>query len=155
MFAMGRVAEGWSADEVLRSVSDFFMKKDDVHDTLRRLASRLGEEKIAYAIVGGMALALHGFARTTADVDILTTPEGLDRIHERLVGRGYLPAFSGARRRLRDTSTGVFVELLITRRSGRSSTGGGSSLRCATRLPSELDPPPRRGTFSRRGCRSE
>ena len=111
---MGRMAEGRSADEVLQSVSDFFMKKDDVHDTLRRLASRLTEEKIGYAIVGGMALALHGFVRPTGDVDILITGEGLDRVHQSLVGRGYAPAFAGARKRLRDTSTGVFIEFLTT-----------------------------------------
>ena len=34
------------------------MKKDDVHLTMRRVTDRLREEKIPYAILGGMAAAL-------------------------------------------------------------------------------------------------
>jgi hypothetical protein len=111
---MGRVVTGKSADEILDLVGDFFMKKDDVHQTMRRVASRLEDEKIDYAIIGGMALTLHGFVRPTGDVDILTTREGLDKIRERLVGRGYVPAFTGARKRLRDTVNGIFVEFITT-----------------------------------------
>jgi hypothetical protein len=98
----------------LRRGGDFFMKRGDVYETLRRLSNRLAEEEIPYAVIGGMALAAHGFERFTSDVDLLTTPEGLARIHERLVGRGYVPAFSGARKALRDTSTGVQVEFITT-----------------------------------------
>lgn len=90
------------------------MKKDDVHATMGRLSQRLEEAHISYAIVGGMALSLHGFARVTDDVDLLVTPEGLAKIHEVLVGRGYVPAFAGARKALRDTTTGVKVEFLTT-----------------------------------------
>lgn len=34
------------------------MEKGRVHETMRRLAQRLESEKIEYAIIGGMALAL-------------------------------------------------------------------------------------------------
>lgn len=34
------------------------MEKGRVHETIRRLAQRLESEKIEYAIIGGMALAL-------------------------------------------------------------------------------------------------
>lgn len=34
------------------------MEKGRVHETMRRLAQRLESEKIGYAIIGGMALAL-------------------------------------------------------------------------------------------------
>ena len=90
------------------------MKKDDVHATLRRLTQRLQEEQIPYAVIGGMALPAHGFARFTDDVDILTTRDGLDAIHQKLVGRGYVPAFQAARKALRDTTTGVKVEFITT-----------------------------------------
>jgi hypothetical protein len=114
MLAMGRLVVGRSSDEILQLASDFFMKKDDVHLTMRRVTERLREENIPHAIIGGMAIGLHGFLRVTKDVDLLTTKEGLDRIHARVVGRGFVPAFSGARKRLRDTTTGVDVDIITT-----------------------------------------
>ena len=90
------------------------MKKDDVHLTMRRVTDRLREEKIPYAILGGMAIALHGYLRATSDVDLLTTKEGLEKIHAKLVGRGFVPAFPGARKRLRDTETSVKIDIITS-----------------------------------------
>lgn len=90
------------------------MKKDDVHLTMRRITDRLRDENIPHAIIGGMAIALHGYSRVTNDVDLLTTKEGLVRIHECVVGRGFVPAFQGARKRLRDTETGVMIDIITT-----------------------------------------
>jgi hypothetical protein len=111
---MGRTAEGKSADEILHLMGDFFMRKDDVHQTLHRLTQRLDEESIPYALIGGMAIGLHGYLRVTKDVDILTTPGGLVTIHQRLVGRGYVLAFPGARKRLRDTQTGILIDIITS-----------------------------------------
>lgn len=90
------------------------MKKDDVHLTMRRVTDRLRDEKIPYAVLGGMAIALHGYLRATSDVDLLTTKEGLERIYALLVGRGFVPAYPGARKRLRDTETRVYVDIITT-----------------------------------------
>ena len=103
-----------SADEILREVDEFFMKAGPVHDTLRKLAERLSKEKIEYAVIGGMALALHGFVRPTQDIDLLMTAGGLERFHEQMVGRGYIPAFQGARKHFRDGETGVPIEIITT-----------------------------------------
>jgi hypothetical protein len=103
-----------SFDQALRQGSEFFMKRDDVHTTLHRLSQRLQDAQIDYALIGGMALAAHGYPRFTSDVDILTTREGLDAIHQHLIGRGYVPAFQGARKALRDTTTNVQVEFITT-----------------------------------------
>src|SRR5260221_547530 len=111
---MGRNVIGKSPDEILQLTSDFFMKKDDVHQTMRRVTSRLDEEHIPYALIGGMAIGLHGYVRVTKDVDLLTTSDGLNRIHERLVGRGYVVAFPGARKRLRDPQTGILIDLITS-----------------------------------------
>lgn len=92
--------------------SRFFMKEGAVHVALRRLAERLEQEQVDYAIVGGMALVAHGYRRFTEDIHVLMTPESLDRFHERLLGRGYVPAFPGARKTFRDTETGVRIEVL-------------------------------------------
>ncbi len=82
----------------LREAEEFFMKQGPVFSTLERLARRLQEENIPYAVVGGMALNLHNYERMTRDVDILMTREAIEKFIERCVGLGYVPAFPGARR---------------------------------------------------------
>lgn len=103
-----------SVDDVLREVDDFFMKGGPVYETLHRLARRLPENDIEYAVIGGMALALHGLVRPTQDVDLLLSREGLERFHEHLIGQGYVTLFSGARKHFRDTVTGVIVEVVTS-----------------------------------------
>ena len=89
------------------------MRDDPVHQTLHRIARKLNDLQIPYAVVGGMALVAHGYDRTTTDVDILLTSAGLKRAHEALDGLGYVPPFAGSKQ-LRDTATGVRIEFLIT-----------------------------------------
>ena len=93
--------------------SVFFEDKGAVQQAMRRIAQRLDEINIAYAIVGGMALFQHGYRRYTEDVDLLVTQDSIAIIHERLEGRGYLAPFSGSKN-LRDTELGVKIEFLIT-----------------------------------------
>lgn len=101
----------WSA---VREGDLLFMKKGPVWDSLLRLAGNLEGEGIAYALVGGLGLIAHGFERFTRDVDILLTAEGLEKFHRTLVGRGYVPAFPGARKSFRDALSGVRIEILTT-----------------------------------------
>jgi hypothetical protein len=97
----------------LRDASRFFMHNDPVYQTLTDFARRLEELRIPYAIAGGMALVAHGYRRTTEDVDVLVSPEGLAQIQEKLTGLGYRPVFAGSKN-LRNTSTGVRVEFIVT-----------------------------------------
>jgi hypothetical protein len=90
-----------------------FQKDSDVFKTLYRVTKRLRDLEIPHAVVGGMALFVHGYERFTSDVDLLVTPEGLKEIHERLEGLGYVPPFAGSKQ-LRDTETGVRIEFLIS-----------------------------------------
>src|SRR5687768_15749312 len=99
---------------LLKEASDYYMARGDVFTTLQNLTRRLEAEKIPYALVGGLALAAHGFVRMTQDVDLLMTREGLETFKQRLSGRGYVPAFSGAQKTFRDTETQVRIEILIT-----------------------------------------
>lgn len=101
-----------SSIDVLEQVDEFFMSTGPVHRTLTNVARRLSDAGIDYAVIGGMALALHGFVRPTQDVDLLLSPEGLEKFHAELVGRGYVPTFQGARKHFRDTETGVKVEMI-------------------------------------------
>lgn len=90
------------------------MGRGNVYETLRELARRLEEEGLEYALIGGMALVAYGYRRFTEDVDILMTPATLEIFKEKFLGRGYVPAFQGARKVFRDTQTGVRIEIITT-----------------------------------------
>jgi hypothetical protein len=83
-----------------------------LHQTLRELRQRLENLGVPYAVVGGMALTAHGYARMTEDIHILITPADLKRLHNELVGRGYMREFEGAKN-LRDTTTRVKIEFVL------------------------------------------
>jgi hypothetical protein len=68
---------------------------------------------IDYMIIGAVALLAYGYPRFTEDIDLVMTAEGLEQFHRELVGLGYAPAFSGARKRLRATRTNVPVEIIV------------------------------------------
>jgi len=101
-----------SIETVVRRADQFFMKTDPVHQTLFNLARRLDQEKIDYALIGGMALNLHGYERMTVDVDLLLTKDGLERFHSALAGLGYVPAFAGAKKHFKDTASSVKIEII-------------------------------------------
>ncbi|MGA2231429.1 MAG: hypothetical protein ABSH22_11065 [Tepidisphaeraceae bacterium] len=105
------MARGGSA--AIQQAASFFMGNDPVHLALRNIHARLAEIGVSHAIAGGMAVVAHGYGRTTEDVDILVTPDGLKTLHEKLDGLGYVPLFSGGRD-LRDAQTGVRIEFLVT-----------------------------------------
>lgn len=98
----------WALDEG----SMHFDENNAVHRALRRITARLTELGIPHAVVGGMAMFFHGFRRFTEDVDILVTRSGLEEIHRRLEGLGYVPPFQGSKH-LRDTELGVKIEFLV------------------------------------------
>ena len=101
-----------SALERLREAEEFFLKKAPVQSTLERLAQRLDQEGIAYAVVGGMALNVHGYVRVTRDVDVLLGPDGLEAFVQKCVGRGYVAAFPGARKTFLDAESRIPIEIL-------------------------------------------
>jgi hypothetical protein len=100
---------GWA----LQEGSMHFEKESSVHHALRKIVRRLEELGVPYAIVGDMAMFLHGYRRFTEDVHLLVTREGLAQIHERLEGRGYIAPFAGSKQ-LRDAENGVRIEFLVT-----------------------------------------
>ena len=62
------------------------MKEGNVYETLRSLVARLEREGLDYAVIDAMALVAHGYRRFSEDVDILLTPEALQRFSRK--GRG-------------------------------------------------------------------
>jgi hypothetical protein len=97
----------------LREGSMHFEKESAVQLALQRIARRLDDIQVPYAVVGGMALFHHGFRRFTEDVDLLVTKENLAIVHERLEELGYVAPFAGSKH-LRDAVSGVKVEFLTT-----------------------------------------
>jgi len=93
--------------------SQHFERRSAVFEALHRIARRLRDLNVPYAVVGGMALFQHGFRRFTEDVDILVTKEDLKKIHERLEGLGYVRPHPHSKH-LRDTELGVRIEFLTT-----------------------------------------
>lgn len=100
-------------DHRLRESDMFHAGIGKVHRTLESLARNLERSGIDYAVIGAMALNAHGYARETVDVDVLVTPAGLDVFRRDHVGRGYRPAFEGARKSFRNTETDVKVEFVV------------------------------------------
>jgi len=96
----------------VKSATRFFMGEADVQRALERLACTLAEKDIPYAIIGAMALNEWGYRRVTVDVDILLTPEGLRRLKDEVLGRGYVEKSPGSRG-LRDTQAGVDIDVVL------------------------------------------
>jgi hypothetical protein len=100
-------------DWALREGSMHFEEKSAVHQALRKITNRLEELGIPYVVVGGMAMFYHGYRRFTEDVDLLVTREGLDEIHKRLEGLGWVAPIAGSKQ-LRDTENGVRIDFRVS-----------------------------------------
>jgi hypothetical protein len=105
-----REATFWSGVE---EASRFFMGEADVQRALARLAEVLDREGIPYAILGAMALNEWGYRRVTVDVDVLLTAEGLRKLRDVVLGRGYVEKFPGSRG-IRDAVAGVDIDVVLT-----------------------------------------
>lgn len=94
-------------------VGRFFMGTSDVHLALQRVTQRLEEIGVPYAICGGLAVNAHGYQRTTTDVDLLVTTEGLARFKATSLGLGWLEKFAGSRG-VKDADNKVPIDFLVT-----------------------------------------
>ncbi len=90
------------------------MHAQDIAAVLESLRRRCAEEGIPFAVVGALALRQYAYVRATEDIDILTTREGLDKIHDALVGRGFVPRAPGLRKRLRETEHVVNIDVITS-----------------------------------------
>src|SRR6185436_20459018 len=89
----------------------YFMGEGILNKTLARLSNDLETHGIQYAVIGAGALLAHGYPRLTEDIDLLMTPEALEKFHSELIGLGYVPAFPGAKKKIRSTVDGVSIEV--------------------------------------------
>jgi hypothetical protein len=92
----------------------FFRGQGIMNNTLKRLVADLEDQSIDYCVIGAVALNQHGYRRFTEDIDLLFSPEGLERFRQTLVGRGYWPAFPNASKKFRSTADGAPVEIITS-----------------------------------------
>jgi hypothetical protein len=97
----------------LEEISMFFDGSAPVHQTMRRLAEQLQQAGISYAVMGGMAVNAHGARRTTDDLDVLVTAEGLQQFRQQLVGSAYDPTPKRPRHFV-DRQNNVHIDMLVT-----------------------------------------
>ena len=66
----------------LNEGSSHFEGKSAVFAALHKVAKRLDDLQIPYAVMGGMALFHHGFRRFTEDIELLVSNDDLRKLHE-------------------------------------------------------------------------
>jgi hypothetical protein len=91
----------------------YFMGKGTLQGTLAQISSDLKQHGIDYMVIGAVALMAYDYPRFTEDIDLVLTKEGLEAFHRGLIGLGYVPAFPGAKKRLRSTRDGVPIEVIV------------------------------------------
>ena len=106
--------QGKSFLDVYEEGLRYFMGQGSLNKTLTQLAGDLKEHRIDYMVIGAVALLAHGYPRFTEDIDLVLTPKGLEAFHRELIGLGYVPAFAGAKKRLRATKEGITIEVMTT-----------------------------------------
>lgn len=91
------------------------MGEAEVDRAREKLTTLLEAEGIPYAIIGALALNAYGHRRATANVDVISREEDLQRFKTRHLGRGYAERVPGTGK-LIDTELGVKVDVLSTGR---------------------------------------
>lgn len=100
-------------EDVFERAGAFFRGQSPIHEAARRLAQALDELHVPYVVVGALAVNAHGHERTTGDVDVLLTRDGLHAFKQRWLGRGWVEKLPGAER-LADVVSAVPVRILLT-----------------------------------------
>lgn len=109
-----RMAEPLFGAPILEELKRDAMHEEDVQKALKELQKKLDALGVPFALLGALAMRHYGYVRHTEDIDILTTPEGLDLIHEKLIGLGISRRGPGLRKSLRDTEHKVNIDVIKT-----------------------------------------
>ena len=120
------MAEPLVTSSLLEGLRRDLMHARDIAAALAELRDALRREGIPFAVIGALAMRQHGYVRHTEDIDIVTSPDGLARIHERLVGRGIVPRAKGLKKRFTNTRHQVGIDVLA---SGEPAGAEGSPVR--------------------------
>jgi hypothetical protein len=102
-----------SVAEIYAEGQRYFMGEGKLNRALTQLVADLNEHDIDYMVIGALALLAYGYPRFTEDIDVILSGPGLEKFHREMIGLGYMPAFAGAKKRLRSTHGGTPIELII------------------------------------------
>lgn len=122
----------------LREIDMFFEKRDKVYKAMRRLVRRLEKARIPYAIMGAMAVNAHGARRTTDDVDVLLTAEGLERFKNEILAKTY-ERVERRPRRFVERQSRVSIDVLVTGRFPGTGEPGPFAFPDPARASEEID----------------
>jgi hypothetical protein len=86
------------------------LENQTLWETAARVHDVLADRAIAHAIVGGVAVCLHGYRRNTVDLDVLVRPDDAPAIRAALEADGI--AWSDADKEFR-TASGVAVQFVL------------------------------------------
>src|SRR6187549_1980599 len=86
------------------------LENQSLWETAKRVHEVLASEAIPHAVVGGVAVCLHGYRRNTVDLDLLIRPADSAAIQTVLETSGF--AFEKAAREFRSPS-GVAVQMVM------------------------------------------
>lgn len=64
----------------------------NVFEEFKRLVSKLQEQAVRYALIGGVAVAFYTEPRFTRDIDLLVNPEDFEKTKAILEEEGYFEA---------------------------------------------------------------
>ncbi len=89
----------------------------DLIQELEELLTLLEQERVPYALAGGLALAVHGIVRATADIDLLVPREAVEPLGRIARARGFRgpewPNFASGLERARFTKFAGEEALLL------------------------------------------
>jgi len=95
------------------------LEKESLWATATRCHQASAAREIPHAVIGGVAVCLHGYQRTTVDIDLLVIPGMAEQVRECLEAAGF--QWDASDREFRDAS-GVAVQFLVAgERAGKGS----------------------------------
>src|SRR5258708_36115940 len=86
------------------------LENESLWDVTKRIHSLLAGKGIDHAIVGGVAVCLHGYRRNTVDLDLLIRPDDAVRVRSALETEGF--QWIAAEKEFRSAS-GVAVQFVV------------------------------------------
>jgi hypothetical protein len=81
-------------------------------ETLLKMAKRLRELNIGYAVAGDLAMFFHGLQRSAESLELLVSRESVTEIHQRVTGLDFASSGFGTKD-IRDKSNGVTVKFVV------------------------------------------
>jgi hypothetical protein len=81
--------------------------------TLLKMAKRLRDLDIAYAVTGDLAMFFHGLERSTDVLELLVSRESLSEIHQRATGLDFTSSAYGSKD-IRDKTNDVTIKFIVT-----------------------------------------